>query len=238
MLRDDISTLKAQPPFHLWRYLRTQLGLPPAHRQRRRYQQPGRLRTGQRNLRIGSSARHTALHAGRRHHRKSAALSHRGGAGRRFHRAGRVYALPRSLRPWNPTGTPAFDHSTIPYYNVNIIDTWHMKPTFTLTYGQGWTLEMPPDEANGAAKGTGGLARPANFGCGLPGCSQARRGAGSKTADPEIGFAFVGRLTGNAGRKYPYNPFYGSFCSRLAAGLVCTSTVTRQWVIFSAMKIR
>jgi hypothetical protein len=37
----------------------------------------------------------------------------------------------------NPPLTPAFDQSTIPYYNVYFTDTWHMKPTFTLTYGLG-----------------------------------------------------------------------------------------------------
>ena len=49
----------------------------------------------------------------------------------------------------NPPLTPAFDQSTIPYYNVYFSDTWHMKPTLTLTYGLGWTLEMPPVEKDG-----------------------------------------------------------------------------------------
>ncbi len=49
----------------------------------------------------------------------------------------------------NPPLTPAFDQATIPYYNVYFSDTWHMKPTFTLTYGLGWALEMPPVEKNG-----------------------------------------------------------------------------------------
>jgi hypothetical protein len=49
----------------------------------------------------------------------------------------------------NPPLTHAFDQSTIPYYNVYFSDSWHMKPSFTLTYGLGWTLEMPPTEKNG-----------------------------------------------------------------------------------------
>ena len=49
----------------------------------------------------------------------------------------------------NPPLTHAFDKSTIPYYNVYFSDTWHMKPSFTLSYGMGWTLEMPPTEASG-----------------------------------------------------------------------------------------
>ena len=45
--------------------------------------------------------------------------------------------------------THAFDQSTIPYYNVYWSDSWRMKPSFTLTYGLGWTLEMPPVEKFG-----------------------------------------------------------------------------------------
>ena len=46
-------------------------------------------------------------------------------------------------------GTPATDKSVIPYYSVYFQDTWHVKPSFTLTYGLGWNLEMPPYELNG-----------------------------------------------------------------------------------------
>ena len=49
----------------------------------------------------------------------------------------------------NPPLTHAFDQSTIPYYNVYFSDSWRMKPSLTLTYGLGWTLEMPPVEKNG-----------------------------------------------------------------------------------------
>ena len=49
----------------------------------------------------------------------------------------------------NPPNTPAFDQSTIPYYNLYFSDSWRMKPTFTLSYGLGWTLEMPPVEKQG-----------------------------------------------------------------------------------------
>ncbi len=48
-----------------------------------------------------------------------------------------------------PLGAPATDKSVIPTYSVYFQDTWHMKPTFTLTYGIGWNLEMPPYELQG-----------------------------------------------------------------------------------------
>jgi len=34
-------------------------------------------------------------------------------------------------------------------YNVYFTDTWHAKPTFTLMYGLGYQIEMPPYEING-----------------------------------------------------------------------------------------
>jgi hypothetical protein len=49
----------------------------------------------------------------------------------------------------NPPLTPAFDQSKIPYYNVYFSDSWRLKPTLTVTYGLGWTLEMPPTEVSG-----------------------------------------------------------------------------------------
>src|SRR5206468_7697941 len=49
----------------------------------------------------------------------------------------------------NPPNTPAFDQSSIPFYNVYFSDSWRMKPSITFNYGLGWTLEMPPVEAQG-----------------------------------------------------------------------------------------
>ena len=49
----------------------------------------------------------------------------------------------------NPAGTPMFDKSTINFYNLYVTDSWHIKPTLTLTYGLGYQIEMPPVEQNG-----------------------------------------------------------------------------------------
>src|SRR5260370_41212950 len=46
-------------------------------------------------------------------------------------------------------GDVAFDQSVIPSYDMYVSDTWHMKPTVTLTYGLSYNLEMPPYEING-----------------------------------------------------------------------------------------
>jgi hypothetical protein len=114
----------------------------------------------------------------------------------------------------NPALTPAFDQSTIPYYNVYFSDTWHMKKTFTLTYGLGWTLEMPPVEKNGKqVELVDASNQPLDVQSYLT--SRKRGALQGEVYNPEVGFALVGN-TGN-GLKYPYQPFYGEFSPRLAA---------------------
>ncbi|MGA9305590.1 MAG: carboxypeptidase-like regulatory domain-containing protein [Candidatus Sulfotelmatobacter sp.] len=110
--------------------------------------------------------------------------------------------------------TPAFDQSTIPYYNVYFSDTWHMKPSFSLTYGLGWALEMPPTEKNGKQVVMVDQAnQPIEVTSYL--ATRARMAEAGQVYNPEIGFG----LTGNtgSGNKYPYNPYYGEFSPRVAA---------------------
>jgi len=113
----------------------------------------------------------------------------------------------------NPPLTPAFDKVTIPYYNVYFSDTWHMKPTFTLTYGLGWALEMPPVEAAGKQiEFVDQSDQPISA---LDYIDARRRAAlNGQVYNPQVGFALVGDTGG--GRKYPYNPFYGQFSPRIA----------------------
>ena len=114
----------------------------------------------------------------------------------------------------NPPLTHAFDKSTIPYYNVYFSDTWHMKKSFTLSYGMGWTLEMPPTEAAGKqtvlVDAAGEPVKTLDY-------LAARKNAASQgnVYNPELGFALVGNV--GKGNKYPYNPFYGSFSPRIGA---------------------
>ncbi len=114
----------------------------------------------------------------------------------------------------NPPLTHAEDKSTIPYYNVYFSDSWHMKPSFTLTYGLGWTLEMPPTEALGRQVE---LVDQAGQQLDLNTYLKGREAAAlqGQVYNPELGFALVGNTGG--GQKYPYKPFYGSFSPRIAA---------------------
>jgi len=114
----------------------------------------------------------------------------------------------------NPPLTHAFDQSTIPYYNVYWSDSWRMKPSFTFTYGLGWTLEMPPVERNGKQIE---LVDSAGQQLDVMAYLNSRKAAAlqGQVYNPVVGFALVGNTGG--GQKYPYNPFYGSFSPRLAA---------------------
>ncbi len=114
----------------------------------------------------------------------------------------------------NPPLTPAQDKSTIPFYNVYFSDTWHMKKTFTLTYGLGWTLEMPPVEQQGRQIE---LVDQANQLIDIQAYLHSREQAAlqGQVYNPIVGFTLVGNSEN--GRKYPYDPFYGSFSPRIAA---------------------
>ena len=114
----------------------------------------------------------------------------------------------------NPPLTPAFDQSTIPYYNLYFSDTWHLKPTFTVSYGLGWTLEMPAVEKAGKQVL---LVDQSNQPIDTESYLHQRQVAAlqGQVFNPQVGFALVGNV-GN-GRKYPYDPFYGGFSPRIAA---------------------
>lgn len=141
-----------------------------------------------------------------------------------FSRAGSSLTL-------QPAGTPALEQSVVPTYNEYFTDTWHLKPTFTLTYGLGWQVEMPPFEKNGNqsvlvdqagnpitiqqllsttfAQDSQGLT-----------CSLSGAGCTGNIYNPLLGFAVVHNVAGNRvgtnGEKYPYNPFYKGLSPRLS----------------------
>jgi hypothetical protein len=113
-----------------------------------------------------------------------------------------------------PVGAPVFDQSTIPFYNLYFSDSWRMKPTFTLTYGLGWTLEMPPNEKNGKQIV---MVGPDNKPISTEAYLKSREDAAlaGQVFNPEVGFSLVHNVAGHP--KYPYNPFYKSFSPRIAA---------------------
>jgi hypothetical protein len=87
-----------------------------------------------------------------------------------------------------------------------------MKPSFTVTYGLGWSLEMPPYELNGKqailVDSDNQEINAADF---IKQRETAALAGGSYT--PSIGYSLVRNV--GAGEKYPYNPYYGEFSPRV-----------------------
>jgi Carboxypeptidase regulatory-like domain len=116
-----------------------------------------------------------------------------------------------SLAPL-PIGTPGTDRSIIPSYTTYFNDVWHVKPSFTLTYGLGWSLEMPPYELQGKqailVDSNNQEINAADF------IAQREKAAlQGSSYTPSIGYSLIGNV--GAGPKYPYNPYYGEFSPRV-----------------------
>ncbi|HLH16101.1 MAG TPA: carboxypeptidase-like regulatory domain-containing protein [Bryobacteraceae bacterium] len=113
-----------------------------------------------------------------------------------------------------PPGSYMFDQSTIPSYNLYATDTWHLKPSVTLSYGLGYTVEMPPVEANGKqVELTDTNGHPFDLSSYLA----ARKSAAlqGQVYNPTVAWATVKNVTG-ASTKYPYNPFYRGLSPHVA----------------------
>ena len=113
----------------------------------------------------------------------------------------------------SPPLTPASDQTKIPYYNLYFNDTWRLRPSITVTYGLGWSLEMPPVEANGKqvmlVNANGQPIGTASY--------LAQREAAAlngQVFNPQVGFALITNVAGHP--KYPYDPFYHGFSPRVA----------------------
>ena len=113
-----------------------------------------------------------------------------------------------------PFGTPVIAHSITPSYNVYFSDTWHLRPNFTVTYGLGYQLEMPPYETDGkqvmVVDSADNPIRTEDYLA-----ARKRAALAGQVYNPTLGFATVNNVGG--GRKYPYDPFYGGFSPRIAA---------------------
>jgi len=120
-----------------------------------------------------------------------------------------------------PAHTHAEQKSHIPFYNLYLSDTWHMKPTFTLTYGLGWALEMPPIDVQGRqvelVDSAGQQLDAVTY------INQRRNAAlAGQVFNPYVGFALLANTQGREGGgygplKYPYKPFFSNFSPRIAA---------------------
>jgi hypothetical protein len=121
---------------------------------------------------------------------------------------------------------PVSATSIIPTYNVYWTDSWRVKPKFTLNYGIGYTIEMPPYETTGGFQtamvdATGHIFNAMQY------LDTEKTLALQGIADaPVAGFATVRNIPNHS--KYPYDPFYNGLSPRIgAAWNVLPNTVVR-----------
>jgi hypothetical protein len=125
-----------------------------------------------------------------------------------------TYANNNGTLSLNPPATAISAHTTIPYYNLYVTDTWHAKPSLTLNYGLSYAIEMPPSERNGnQVLFTDVNGNPMSVQTYLN--NRQTAAVAGQIYNPEIGFALIHNLA--TPRKYPYNPFYAAFSPRLSA---------------------
>ncbi len=112
------------------------------------------------------------------------------------------------------TSSPAVSaDSIIPTYNIYWTDSWRMKPRFTLNYGIGYTVEMPPYETTGGFQ-TVLVDQNDHILSAEQYLNTVKQAALQGQAyAPALGFATIGNVQG--GNKYPYNPFYGGLSPRV-----------------------
>jgi hypothetical protein len=110
---------------------------------------------------------------------------------------------------------PVLATSIIPTYSLYWSDSWRVKPKFTLNYGIGYTIEMPPYETRGgfqtvAVDSNGQIFNAMNY----FDKEKAFAMQGQAYA-PTVGFTTIRNLSGHS--KYPYDPYYGGLSPRIGA---------------------
>jgi hypothetical protein len=113
----------------------------------------------------------------------------------------------------NPMGTPMFPQAIIPFYNAYFTDTWHLRPSLTVSYGLGYMLERPPYELNGKQVIT---VDPDDKPLSVDAYLNAKKAAAlsGQVYNPIIGMTLVRNVNGET--KYPYNDFWGGLSPRVA----------------------
>jgi hypothetical protein len=114
----------------------------------------------------------------------------------------------------NPVGVPIYIHAILPKYDLYASDSWHIKPSLTLTYGLAYTLDMPPYSPDGKEvmflddKGA-----PLSYDTFIG--SKKDAALKGQVYNPTVSFATIQNVPSKP--KYPFDPFYGGLSPRVAA---------------------
>jgi len=108
---------------------------------------------------------------------------------------------------------PLTNNSILPTYNIYFTDSWHIKPTFSLNYGLGYTVEQPPYETRGGFQ-TVMVDQNNNILYAMQYLNNEKQAALQGNAyAPLIGFSAIRNVNGHS--HYPYDPFYGGLSPRI-----------------------
>jgi hypothetical protein len=124
-----------------------------------------------------------------------------------------VYTRSGANLALGPVGASTVATSVVPFYNSYFADTWHVKPSVTISYGLSYQLEMPPHELSGnqvmLTFADGSPVVTSDY------MAQRQKAALAGTAyNPTLAFSTVNNI--GSGRKYPYDPFYGGLAPRFS----------------------
>lgn len=103
--------------------------------------------------------------------------------------------------------------SIIPTYNLYWTDSWRVRPKFTLNYGIGYTIEMPPYETTGGFQTVMVDANNHIFYAEQYLQKVKELALQGQAYDPPVGFATVRNVADHS--KYPYDPYYGGLSPRV-----------------------
>jgi len=110
---------------------------------------------------------------------------------------------------------PVSADSILPTYSVYWTDSWRIKPKFTINYGIGYTVELPPYETQGGFQ-TVLVDQNDHIASAEQYFNNVKQAALQGQAyAPALGFSTIRNVQG--ANKYPYNPFYGGISPRVGA---------------------
>ncbi|HEV2688978.1 MAG TPA: carboxypeptidase regulatory-like domain-containing protein, partial [Bryobacteraceae bacterium] len=113
----------------------------------------------------------------------------------------------------NPVGVPIFIHSILPKYDLYFTDSWHVKPTLTLTLGLGYVLDMPPYSPDGKqVMFLDNNGSPLSYDTFIN--SKQAAALKGQVYNPTVSFATIQNVPSHP--KYPFDPFYGGVSPRVA----------------------
>ncbi|HEU5453564.1 MAG TPA: carboxypeptidase-like regulatory domain-containing protein [Terriglobales bacterium] len=109
-----------------------------------------------------------------------------------------------------PAGTRLNNHTAMGNWEIHFADTWRIKPSFSLTWGLGWGVQMPPFEQNGLQ--TMMVINGIPFSMDQYLNTKKQYALQGRAYNPVIGFTPIE----NTGRKYAFDPDYTNLSPRLA----------------------